>query len=237
MLVLGVAVACGGKTSFLDTDATADSAGATSRAGKASTGGKTNRGGSSSAAGTLSLDVGGSATLGGTSTGGSQTCACELPEECAPGYYRELDPGLCCGGGPCLLDCRDVTCSDIDLDCQPGMHVGTLPGDCCAKCVPDVPLTCAEAKDLYEKFRAETFAKYGSLSCSPRGCAIATENNRCAIDCGTLVPAVGRDAIEEELELFAEANCAACPWPTKVMCLPKPPASCYVDECTYDKPG
>jgi hypothetical protein len=240
LLVLGAAVACGSRTSLLAPDQSDDAggnAGVSSRGGKGSTGGKTSRGGNVGVAGTLAINLSGSgSTLGGTSAGGSP-CVCELPDECAPGYYREVEPSVCCGGGPCLLDCRDLGCPDIDVDCRPGMHRGTLPGDCCPSCVPDKPSSCEEAKELYENFRAHTFGKYASLSCTPRGCAIAGESNRCAITCGTLVPAVGRDAIEEELALFAEATCSMCPLPTKPVCLPKPPSSCNVTECTFDVPG
>lgn len=238
LLVLGVAAACGGRTHDITPNPSNDaasSAGTPSRSGNASVGGKTSQAGSFAAAGTLSINLGGSGTaLGGTGTGG---CTCSLPDECAPGYYRELDPGGCCGSGPCLLDCRDVGCTDIEISCDPGLHVGTLPGDCCPTCVSDKPSSCEEAKELYEKFRGDTFGKYGYLDCTSRGCAIAVESNRCAVNCGTLVSAIGRDAIEEELELYAEAICSICPLPTKPVCLPKPPASCNVEECTFDVPG
>ena len=241
LLALGAAVACGGRTRFLAPDRSEDmasSAGTASHGASTGAGGKTSPGGSFSVAGTLSIGVGGRSNIGGTGVGGSSTCICELPEECAPGYYRKIDPGTCCGSGPCVLDCRDVSCIEIDLDCRAGMHVGTLPGNCCDTCVPDNPPSCLEAQELYKQFRADTFGKYGALSCTPRGCAIASESNRCSITCGTLVPAVGRDAIEEELELFAEATCSMCPLPTKPVCLPKPPASCNVtEECTFDSPG
>lgn len=238
LLVLGVAVACGGRAHDITpspSDDAASSAGTTSRGGGTSAGGKASRGGSFAVAGTLSINLGGSGiTLGGTGTGG---CTCGVPDECAPGYYRELDPGGCCGSGPCLLDCRDVGCPDIEIYCDAGLHVGTLPGDCCPRCVGDEPSSCEEAQKLYEKFRGETFDKYGFLDCTSSGCAIAVESNRCAVTCGTLVPAIGREAIEEELELFAEANCSICPLPTKPVCLPKPHASCNVTECTFDVPG
>jgi hypothetical protein len=239
LLVLGVAVACGGRTHFIGPNPSDDSAGSggkASRGGSTSAGGKASRGGSFGVAGTLNIDVGGNGSiLGGTSTGGS-LCLC-LPDDCAPGYYRELDPTGCCGAGPCVLDCRDLGCPDIDVDCRQGTHQGTLPGDCCPTCVPDKPSSCEEAKELYEKFRGDTFDKYGYLDCAARGCAIAVETNRCAVTCGTLVSAIGREAIEAELELYAEATCSICPLPTEPACLPKPPASCNVGECTFDVPG
>lgn len=238
LLALGVAVACGGRSHDITptpSDDAASSAGTPSRSGNTSVGGRTSQAGSFAMAGTLSINLGGSGTtLDGTGTGG---CSCGVPDECAPGYYRELDPGGCCSSMPCVLDCRDVPCSDIYMDCGPGMHRGTFPGQCCPTCVPDNPGSCQEAQELYERFRAETFGKYGYLDCTSRGCAIAVESNRCSVTCGTLVSAIGRDAIEEELELFAEATCSICPPPTEPVCLPKPPASCNVGECTFDKPG
>lgn len=235
LLVLGVAVACGGRTSFLapdQSDETGGSAGATSQGGKSNAGGKPSRGGNPGVAGSLVFPIAGTgSTLGGTSTGGSP-CKCEPLEECAPGYYRASQPGFCCAGGPCLLDCREVGCTDIDLDCQPGMHVGTLPGECCPSCVPDNPPSCETAKKLYMEFRAEALARFGLLGCFP-GCAMAGESNRCAVTCGTPVVTVARDALEEELGLFAEATCSACPLPTKPVCLPTPPLSCNVGECTF----
>ena len=98
-------------------------------------------------AGALGINVSGSgSTLGGTSTG--SPCSCEMPDECAPGYYRELDEGRCCGSAFCMLDCRDLSCPEIDVDCRSGMHRDTLPGDCCPRCVPDEPSSCEEAKEL-----------------------------------------------------------------------------------------
>lgn len=237
LLVLGLAVACGGRARFLAPDASDDvggSAGSSSRSGSAGTGGKTSLGSGPSAAGTLSFDVGGSASiLGGTGSGGSSTCTCEPLQACAPGYYREVDPTVCCSEGPCVLDCRDVGCTDIDLDCNAGMHVDTLPGECCPGCVPDNPPSCEVAKELYAKFRAATLAKHWALGCAPQGCAMAGENNRCAVNCGTPVPAATLNAIEEELGLFAEATCSNCPPPIEPVCLPTPPLECSVNECTF----
>ena len=62
-----------------------------------------------------------------------------------------------------MLDCRHAGCTDIDLDCQPSLTVDQLHGDCCAKCVPDTPVTYTAAQDLYDEFRADTFANPAGL--------------------------------------------------------------------------
>jgi hypothetical protein len=232
LLGFGVAIACGGRSSFTPRDEPDGAGGSVSSSGKASAGGKTSTGGKANSAGG-NLNLGAVTSFGGTVTsGGSSVCACD-PVACRPGYYQLPAPQSCCGG-ECVLDCRDVGCTDIDLDCQEGMHVGTLPDECCERCVPDNPPPCEVARDLYEQYRAKTIGKYAALGCSPGGCALAGENNRCAISCGIVIPAAGRDFLEEDLGLFAEATCSSCPLPEEPPCLPIPPLTCSGgEECVF----
>ena len=238
LIVLGIAAACGGRTTFVAPDQSSDaagSAGAASRGGSSSTGGKTSRGGSFSTAGKLGSNLSGSANaFGGSSTGGAP-CGCEPPAACEPGFYWQPVSSDCCEGGDCVLDCRDVSC--VDRDCDPGMEMRSLPGDCCPRCLTVNAPPCEEAKKLYEEFRANTLAKYGAMGCSPRGCAIAQESNRCLATCGTPVPFVARDFIEEDLGNFAEETCAACPPVEQPVCLPIPPYACNANECTFAVPA
>jgi hypothetical protein len=203
---LAVAMACGGRTNSLMPDEPAGTGG----------------GGASGGSGKVPV-------AGSTSSAGTGPCLC-IGVGCDAGLEWVPEPGVCCAG-KCVLVCDDVACSDIDLGCRPGMHIGTLPDECCPLCVPDNPPSCDVAMKLYEEFRTQRLAKYQSAGCQDRGCAVFGENNRCASTCGAPIPSAFRDLIEEDLTLFAEQTCAACPKSFPIPCPATPPFACIDNSC------
>lgn len=161
-------------------------------------------------------------------TGGTGTCIC-LQIGCSPGFEWVPDPKVCCAG-ECVLACDGEACSDIDLDCRPGMHVGRLPDECCPLCVPDNPPSCDQAMMLYQEYRSQRLNKYQSAGCQDGGCTLFSEVNRCAFTCGSPIASEFRDAIAEDLDLFAEQTCAACPKQFAHPC-PRPEVSCIDNVC------
>lgn len=214
---LVAAMACGGRTRSVP-----DERDPVDRAGTTSSGGQASRGGGASG-GSGQVPVAGS-----TSSGGIGPCLC-IGLGCAEGFVWVPDPNVCCGG-QCVSGCDDMACTDIGLSCDPGMHVGTLPDECCPLCVPDNPPPCDVAMQLYRDFRKERLSKYRSAGCEG-GCSMFGENNRCATTCGTSIPAAFRDSIEEELTRFAEQTCSACPKSFPTPCPAPPPLSCIDQIC------
>jgi hypothetical protein len=170
---------------------------------------------------------------GGASTGGSSTCGPCMQIGCTTGYVlAPPKPGDCCSS-ECVLDCRDEGCSDIDLGCREGFHVGTLADECCPRCLPDMPLPCEVAIQRYERLRTELIAKYQGLGCSSRGCVVFGESNRCRSTCGTPIPYEARDLIEEDLGNFAADWCGECPRELPQPCPAPANVGCNLDQCTY----
>jgi len=210
--MLAVAMACGGRTLSTDNELTGTSGSATG--GSSATGGKTH---------------------GSAPTAGTGPCLC-LGVFCSVGSKWVPDPSVCCGG-ECVLACDDVACSDVDLTCRPGKHVGLLADECCPQCVPDAPPSCDLAMQAYREFRIERLTKYQSAGCQDSGCALFSESNRCASTCGAPIASAFRDAIEEELSVFAEQTCSQCPKQFPNPCPSAPPFSCIDNSCQAQPKG
>ncbi len=230
LLLVSAALSCGGR--FLERDSGGND-GATDGAGaRDAASGRSGAGGSGPS-------NGGQPQAAGTTAMAGASCACPLIG-CSAGYVPVPPaPGECCSS-ECRLDCTDVGCSDIDLDCREGFHVGTLPDECCPRCLPDVPVSCVMATVQYGLLRNDLLAKYQSQGCDGTiaGCSLFQELNRCAVRCGTPIPRQARDLIEEELHNFAYDYCTDCPQPEQPNC-PEPGAfSCQADaSCQFDSIG
>jgi hypothetical protein len=243
LLVIGVAGACGGHTDNTDTgspDRAAEAtdvggSGASTKQGGPSAAGKTagRAGATSPNAGSPSRSSGGDGSAGEPTAsmpetaGAGGSCDCEPDMICEPGYVVSQDPSKCCR---CVVDCLSVGC--LELDCPAGSHEAQDDYECCPSCVADQPLTCAQAREKYEQRRGELMASIESMGCTDDAdCTYFWEDNRCDVTCGTPLPLAGRDAIEDELDDFAEQSCTNCPQEQPIEC-PRPlPSTCVDSVC------
>jgi hypothetical protein len=250
VVAVSALVACGGRTMVTNEDGeggTSNKSPTTGGPGKgvpssagngpntsSGTGGSPSASGPSAPGGAPVPTTGGTLGMGASSSAGAAVMCgpCRSPV-CPAGYVPvPPEPGVCCSSG-CQLDCSNVFCSDIDLDCGPGFHVGTLPDECCAQCLRDDPIPCEVAKAQYQMLRSERIAKYQALGCDPRGCFLFQERNRCSSSCGTPIPRDARDLIEEDLANWAWDNCTECPQPDEQPCLEPPASGCVANQCQY----
>lgn len=249
VVLWGLLQSCGGRV--LETDGPPDASGSSGATGglDAGRGARDGRGASDggddepprgtggSVPGTGgTIGTGGSAVAtGGTfGVGGASACGPCREIGCLEGWVPAApEPGSCCSMS-CVLDCSRVGCSDIDLDCQPGFHVGTLPEECCPQCVPDAPQACEQARTAYDNLRKSMILKYQALGCATDGdCLTFGESNRCRSTCGTPISRAGRDLIEENLYNFAADNCTQCPQPQPQPCPASPPLVCVANSCQF----
>lgn len=238
LLAFGVAAACGGHTAN-DTDETTNVAGSTNSkqkdpapAGKASgQGGSDGSSGGTGSGATSSggqVDVAGAATLGvENAAGAGGSCHCDPEMQCDPGYVVSEEPGKCCR---CVLDCLSVGC--VELDCPAGTHEVQESWECCPSCVEDEPLSCEEAKQKYDGKRSELVSQAQSVGCKvDDDCSRFWEQNRCNQTCGAPIPEAAREALEDELDAFAEDNCSNCPEPDPIPCARPLPPTCVDGAC------
>ncbi|HEX4406555.1 MAG TPA: hypothetical protein VH560_17070 [Polyangia bacterium] len=172
--------------------------------------------------------VGGSAGATGGAAGGEiGPCACDAVL-CAPGYVATADPASCCPV------CKPIVCNGACVvpTCGPNTHLEKAAGQCCATCMPGLDdSACATGRQRYLALRAELVDKYTEGGCtSDDDCALFTESNQCAHNCGTVVNAALVMTATSNLDAEATSDCGTCP-PTNV----EPPCLFQVALCSNGK--
>ncbi len=214
--------ACGGRTVSEGGSGTTGSG-----QGGYAQGGSTGRGGGR--AGSSGGATAGSAGAAGSSPCGNVGC----PDiACGPGFYLVLEPGACCPV------CKPITCDGpcMPIRCPSGSHPETPPGQCCPSCVPDPQDACKQGQLAYFSFRSQLIDKYNSVGCKVASdCTVVYESNRCVSSCGTAFPASLANSASQNLQSFADMNCATCPRMPPPPC-PAPFVYCIQNVCTLGGP-
>jgi hypothetical protein len=174
-------------------------------------------------------------------SGGASAVASSSPRSCAgvtcpalPNSCKKIvqDPTACC---PVCTDTGCPTCSPPN--CLTGMHLETLPGDCCPSCVADPLDDCKKGQQEYDRLRMQLQDKYASTKCqNSTECTLVSETNACTAVCFVPLPTATASNYLDNLASSAKSNCASCPPPPMLLCPNMVPA-CLNGKCVAVNPS